>query len=419
MEKLVQGQNTVLASSALSAKLTCDIPRAAQVLEISGFLLDKDGRVPGDPEFVFFNQPDHPSGCLRIDVAATTFSLDLDVVPSTIEKIVIAATLDLNVAGAGVTFGDASKADLSIRGGLSEIDFELTTNGMRETALILGEFYQRNNAWKFRALGHGFNGGLEPLAKQYGVDVSTPAAPAPAPTRPPASAPIPTPTPTPRSAPSEETPNRDSNINLSKIRLEKRQAISLEKRPGGYGEITLNLNWRQEQKSGGLLSGLFSKKSGIDLDLGCMIEYQNVEDVDEQPKFVIQALGNAFGDYGGPPWIQHMGDDRTGSTATGETIRVNGQQWQFFKRILVFAFIYEGIQKWSDAQAVVVIKTPGEPDLEAHLDSHDNTKTMCAIATLDNDAGSIRATKLVDYYRDHKDMDEALGFGFRWTAGSK
>lgn len=345
----------------------------------------------------------------------TLFGLDLDVVPSMIEKIVISATLDLNIAGAGVTFGDASKANLSIRGGVSEIDFALNTNGMRETALILGEFYQRNNAWKFRALGHGFNGGLEPLAKQYGVDISTPAAPAPTPTPSPVSAPITT----PKSAPSEGRPNRDSNINLSKIRLEKSQAISLEKRPGGYGEITLNLNWRQEQKSGGLLSGLFSKNTGIDLDLGCMIEYQNVEDVDEQPKFVIQALGNAFGDYTGPPWIQHMGDDRTGSTATCETIRVNRQQWKFFKRILVFAFIYEGIQKWADAQAVVAIKTPGAPDLEAHLDSHDNTKTMCAIATLDNDAGSIRATKLVDYYRDHKDMDEALGFGFRWTAGSK
>ncbi|MBL0910660.1 TerD family protein, partial [Pectobacterium carotovorum] len=55
--------------------------------------------------------------------------------------------------------------------------------GRTEKALILGEVYRHNSGWKFRALGQGFNGGLEPLAINYGVDVSSPA-PMPAPAKP-------------------------------------------------------------------------------------------------------------------------------------------------------------------------------------------------------------------------------------------
>mgnify|MGYP006203993529 CR=1 FL=1 len=38
-----------------------------------------------------------------------------------------------------------------------------------ETALILGEFYRRQGEWKFRCVAQGFAGGLEPLAKHFGV----------------------------------------------------------------------------------------------------------------------------------------------------------------------------------------------------------------------------------------------------------
>jgi tellurite resistance protein TerA len=37
-----------------------------------------------------------------------------------------------------------------------------------------------------------------------------------------------------------------------------------------------------------------------------------------------------------------MGDDRTGSVSGGEWLHINGKQWSEIRRILVFAFIYEG-----------------------------------------------------------------------------
>jgi tellurium resistance protein TerD len=37
--------------------------------------------------------------------------------------------------------------------------------------MIFGELYRKDAEWKFRAVGQGFNGGLGPLAKEYGVNV--------------------------------------------------------------------------------------------------------------------------------------------------------------------------------------------------------------------------------------------------------
>jgi hypothetical protein len=50
--------------------------------------------------------------------------------------------------------------------------------------MIFGELYKRNNEWKFRAVGQGFNGGLGPLARSFGIDVAD-EAPAPRRPRPP------------------------------------------------------------------------------------------------------------------------------------------------------------------------------------------------------------------------------------------
>jgi tellurium resistance protein TerD len=49
--------------------------------------------------------------------------------------------------------------------------FDLSEDYSGETAMIFGEVYKHNNEWKFKAVGQGFNGGLGPLARSFGVDV--------------------------------------------------------------------------------------------------------------------------------------------------------------------------------------------------------------------------------------------------------
>ena len=62
-------------------------------------------------------------------------------------------------------------------------------------------------------------------------------------------------------------------VNLNKIELTKKgQSINLQKQSATLGEIVVNLNWNQQQSSGGLLSNIFGKNKGIDLDLGCLYE---------------------------------------------------------------------------------------------------------------------------------------------------
>ena len=125
-----------------------------------------------------------------------------------------------------------------------------------------------------------------------------------------------------------------STIRLSKVTLDKsRPSISLEKTAAGFGEIKVNLNWNQG--TSGLLGGFLGKRGAIDLDLGCLFEMQ------DGFKGAVQALGNRFGDLREEPYIQLMGDDRTGSVADGEWLRINGQQWNKIERILIFAFIYD------------------------------------------------------------------------------
>ena len=58
---------------------------------------------------------------------------------------------------------DASGAEL-IRYDLEE-DFSI------ETALVVGELYRHGGEWKFNAIGSGFQGGLEALCRNFGVNV--------------------------------------------------------------------------------------------------------------------------------------------------------------------------------------------------------------------------------------------------------
>lgn len=202
-------------------------------------------------------------------------------------------------------------------------------------------------------------------------------------------------------------------MQLSKITLEKKQPVSLEKRGGSFGEIVVNLNW--SRKPAGSAGGWnpFKKDAAIDLDLGCMFEHLDGH------KSVIQAVGKRFGAFDGAPWIQLMGDDRTGAVSEGENLRINGAHWPAFKRILVFAFIYEGVPNWAAADAVVTLKSPGQPELIVKLDSPAQGQGMCAVALLENDNGRLRVSKLAEYFAGHRAVDQAHGFGFQWQAGSK
>lgn len=199
------------------------------------------------------------------------------------------------------------------------------------------------------------------------------------------------------------------------INLKKGQKVNLKKsNPVGLGEILVNLNWNSKPVKKGFLSSLLGGNSGIDLDLGCLYELKDGR------KGTVQALGNAFGSLNQPPFVALDGDDRTGASAAGENLRINGNKIADIKRLLVYTFIYEGVANWQQADATVTIKYPGAEDIVVKMDTYNSTNKMCALALLENiNDETFSVEKIVQFYQGHRAMDQAFNWGLNWVAGRK
>jgi tellurite resistance protein TerA len=389
MTTLVPGGNAPVATGQVRIDISYSAIPGADI-DVSAFVLNAAGKVRGDTDMCFYGQTNVLGGTVQMTESSAgraVFTLDLSRLDAAVEKVALTATIYENKA----SFDRVSHLALTVSGG---IEAQIPTNGMKETALILGEFYRRQGEWKFRCVAQGFAGGLEPLAKYFGVEI---AAPAPAPVAAPA----------PVVAPVPAAPK--SSVSLSKITLDKtRSSISLEKTSEGFGEIKVNLNWNK-----GKGGGFFSRNNAIDLDVGCLYELQ------DGSKGVVQALGNSFGELNYDPYIQLMGDDRTGAVSDGEWLHINGKHWGDIRRVLVFAFIYEGAPNWRETDGVVTIYVPGQPPIEVRLNEEGGRLGMCAIALLENENGGVKVSRRVDFHKGHSVMDKAYGWGMRWAAGSK
>jgi stress response protein SCP2 len=151
--------------------------------------------VRSDEDFVFYNQPRHPSGKVwrlgkkRVAEGPTdTIQTDLAGVQPDVSRILLVASADdvpfKRVPSLRILLYDAAVAEGEP---LAYFDVKPTTG--EETALICGELDRRGEGWKFRALGEGYSDGLKGLAVDFGISVDEaeqmeeppPAAPRPAP----------------------------------------------------------------------------------------------------------------------------------------------------------------------------------------------------------------------------------------------
>lgn len=169
--QLQPGQNIPLQGA--SVKLNLQYPAGSSYnseIDTCVFLLDVQGKVRGDSDFIFYNCLSSPEGSVKLATGHRQSSIEiaLDRVPNTIAKIAITIVIDGNETISGLNL-----LSITIPG---VAEFNAETKERSEKAIILAEVYRHNSAWKLRALGQGFNGGLEPLAISYGVDVAQPAA---------------------------------------------------------------------------------------------------------------------------------------------------------------------------------------------------------------------------------------------------
>ncbi|MCQ9131362.1 TerD domain-containing protein [Streptomyces sp. IBSBF 2807] len=441
-----KGSNAPVPTTALRVELGWRQGPGVPDVDASALVL-VGGKVRSDSDFVFYNQPAHSSGAVRhegksVAGGATTDSLSVDLarVEPAVETVVVAASAD------GGTFGQVPGLYIEVRDtaqGTVVARFD-STGATVETAFVLGEFYRRQGAWKFRAVGQGYDSGLEGLATDFGITVdepqrtaahTAPAAPAPPvpqtpapPVAPPHQAPtlpaFPATVPPPQhQAPPPPPAPPAAPVRLSKVTLTKAApSVSLTKQGGTSGALRVNLNWEVRKQ----FSGWGSKRgravalhNDLDLDLCALFELADGR------KGVVQALGNAFGSLHQPPYIHLDGDDRTGAVSSGENLTVNLDRRDDFRRILVFVTIYEGARSFADLHATVTLQPQHGAPVDFSLDECTVPSTVCALALITNHGGDLVVQREARYLvpergvSPQRTVDHAYGWGMNWTPGRK
>lgn len=174
---MLKGSNVPLQATTVRAVLRWTPGQGVPDIDASALLLGPDDRVRSDEDFVFYNQPRHPSGQVwrlgkkRVDEGLTdTIQTDLSGVEPSVGRILLVASADGvafdRVRSLRILLHDATAADAEP---LAYFDVKPETG--QETALICGELYRRGEGWKFRALGEGYSNGLKGLATDFGISV--------------------------------------------------------------------------------------------------------------------------------------------------------------------------------------------------------------------------------------------------------
>ncbi|MGW1668412.1 TerD family protein [Streptomyces sp. NPDC002324] len=425
-----KGSNTAVPTTALRVELGRHSGPGVPDTDASALLL-VGGKVRSDADFVFYNQPAHSSGAVRHEgkrdaggQVTESLVVDLARVEPAVETVVVAASAD------GGTFGQVPGLHIRVldeRAGTEIARYDSADAGA-ETAFVLGEFYRRQGAWKFRAVGQGYSSGLEGLATDFGISVDEPqqaAAPAPVaaprPVAPAVTVPPPVTTaPPPPPAPPTVPP---APVRLTKVTLTKEApAVSLAKQGGTSGAMRVNLNWevrKQFKGWGSKLGRAVAMHADLDLDLCALFE------LSDGSKGVVQALGNAFGSLHQPPFIHLDGDDRTGAVSSGENLTVNLDHKQYFRRILIFVTIYEGARSFADLHATVTLQPQHGAPIDFSLDECTVPSTVCALALITNQGGDLIVQREARYLvpergvSPQRTVDYAYGWGMNWTPGRK
>ncbi|MEV0885882.1 TerD family protein [Streptomyces microflavus] len=174
---MLKGSNVPVDAVAVRAVLRWTPGAGVPDVDASALLLGALGRVRSDEDFVFYNQPRHPSGLVRrlpkrsvAEGLTDTIEADLGALDASVDQVVIAASSD----------GDAFQQvpdlrillfDAALAYGEPLAVFDVRPETGEETAIICGELYRRGEGWKFRAVGQGYPTGLIGLATAFGISV--------------------------------------------------------------------------------------------------------------------------------------------------------------------------------------------------------------------------------------------------------
>ena len=156
--------------------------------DASAFLLGANGKVRRDEDFIFYGNLKSTDGSVLHTGDNLTGAgegddevliIDFTKVPPDVQKIAITVTI-YEAPQRRQNFGQVSNAYVRVARIANEEDtvgtevlrFDLGEEFSVETALVVCEIYRYGGDWKFNAVGAGYQGGLEALCRNYGVDVA-------------------------------------------------------------------------------------------------------------------------------------------------------------------------------------------------------------------------------------------------------
>ncbi|MFE9236774.1 TerD family protein [Streptomyces sp. NPDC007007] len=163
--ELVRGQNHVLPQTRLEIRVSAGTPVVA-----GATLGDERGTVHGIEWIAHPGSPQLPGLDVSQQAAADhRLAVDLEALPAGVHRVTVLLALPVGVGGP-VRFGAVPAPFVAVTGvdGTGIATFTLTDLDA-ESAVSALELYRRQDAWKVRAVGQGYAGGLAEMLADQGV----------------------------------------------------------------------------------------------------------------------------------------------------------------------------------------------------------------------------------------------------------
>lgn len=150
-------------------------------LDASVFLLNTQGKVQNDRDFVFYNNLTSTDGSVihtgdnrtgAGDGDDEAIKIDLSKISSYIKEISIVVTIHEAIQRRQ-NFGMVRNAFVRLVNDETNqeiVRYDLEEDYSTEPGLLFGRLYFKDNEWKFTAVGTGYKDGLDGFCRQYGIN---------------------------------------------------------------------------------------------------------------------------------------------------------------------------------------------------------------------------------------------------------
>ncbi|WP_406259246.1 TerD family protein [Streptomyces chartreusis] len=163
--ELVRGQNHPLSQARLEIRVSAGTPIVA-----AAALGDELGRIHGVEWVAHPGAPTLPGLEVSRQAAADhRLAVDLDAMPEAVHRVSVLLALPTGVGGP-TSFGAVPAPFVAVTGLDGAEVASYTVAGLEsESAVVALELYRRQGAWKVRAIGQGYAGGLADLFNDQGL----------------------------------------------------------------------------------------------------------------------------------------------------------------------------------------------------------------------------------------------------------